>query len=178
MVEQTCKTCGAKIGGRNHQLRQDNRRAREWVNYDLDLDVAVRFVYASYDATQVGHVLGDPDSRTGLPAPERGLSRAAVCIIRALMHSAFIWCSCHYPNAIGELATLVTPRVNPNSLPEYFWGHLQKDIAQLSRVTGKGFDQSAIIVHLILRNILKKAKSICKFHWMSVSGSVCVMVCI
>ena len=84
------------------------------------------------------------------------------------MHSAFVWCSCHYPNATGELAALVAPRVNPNSLPEFFWRHLQKDVAHLSRVTGKGLDESAIIIHLVLCNILKKAPSICK--------SVCMCV--
>ncbi len=119
-------------------------------------------ICTSNDTTQIGHVLGSPDSRTGPPAPERGLSPPAVCIMRALMHSAFLWCSCHYHSAIGELAALVNPQVNPNSLPKFFWKHLQKDIAHLSRVTGKGLDESAIIIHLVLRNILRKSPSICK----------------
>ena len=58
---------------------------------------------------------------------------------------------------MAELADLVKPRVNPNNLPEFFWMHLNKDIEQLSRVTGKSLDESAIIIHLVLRGILTKA---------------------
>ena len=58
---------------------------------------------------------------------------------------------------MAELADLVKPHVNPNNLPEFFWMHLNKDIEQLSRVTGKSVDESAIIIHLVLRGILTKA---------------------
>lgn len=111
----------------------------------------------SHDTTQTGHALGHPTSRTGPPAPERSLSPPAVCIMRALMHSALLWCSCHYQDMVAaDLAALVKPHVNPNNLPEFFWMHLMKDIEHLSRVTGKGLDESAIIIHLIIRQILTK----------------------
>lgn len=79
------------------------------------------------------------------------------------MHSAFLWCSCHYQDMVAaDLAALVKPHVNPNNLPEFFWMHLRKDIEQLSRVTGKGLDESAIIVHLVLQGILTKPPPTCK----------------
>ncbi len=120
----------------------------------------------SHDTTQTGHVLGDPDSRTAPPAPERNLSPPAICIMRALMHSAFLWCSCHFQDMVAaELAALVRPHVKPNKLPEFFWMHLRKDIEQLSRVTGKGLDEAAIIVHLVLRDILTKPPPICESYF-------------
>lgn len=114
------------------------------------------------DITQTGHALGSPESRTAPPAPERSLSMPAVCIVRALMHSALLWCSCHHQDVIGELTALVKPQVPPQQLPEFFWMHLRKDIEQLSRVTGKSPDESMIIVHLVLQNILLKAPPTCK----------------
>ena len=62
----------------------------------------------------------------------------------------------------AELAALVKPHVNPNNLPEFFWMHLRRDIEQLSRVTGKGLDESAIMIHLVLQGILTKGPPTCK----------------
>ena len=112
------------------------------------------FLPASHDATQTGYVLGSHELRTGPPVPERCLSSPAVCIVRALMHSALLWHSCHHQDVIGDLAGLVNPQVNPELLPEFFWMHLKKDIEQLSFVTGKGMEESSLIVHLVLCKIL------------------------
>lgn len=54
----------------------------------------------------------------------------------------------------NALVELVKPRENVNNLPEFFWMHLKKDIEQLSQVTGRGLEDSAIIIHLVLRGIL------------------------
>jgi hypothetical protein len=69
------------------------------------------------------------------------------------MHSSLLWCSCHNQDKVPELANLVKQNVN---LPEFFWMHLSKDIEHLSRVTGKGMEESALIVHLVLHNIFTK----------------------
>lgn len=89
------------------------------------------------------------------------------------MHSAFLWCSCHYHDSIGELASLIKPRVNPNQIPEFFWMHMKKDVAHLSRVTGKGLDESVVIVHLVLRNIMMKSSSICESVYEFLLGLGC-----
>ena len=70
------------------------------------------------------------------------------------MHSAFLMCSCHTPNALPDLAHLVKPDVKQHLLPEFFWMHLKKDIHHLSRVTGEGMEESALIVHLVLQEML------------------------
>lgn len=78
------------------------------------------------------------------------------------MHSALLWCSCHREDAVQDVANLVKPFVNPQHLQEYFWMHLQKDIEHLSLVTGKGFEESCITVHLVLSEILTKVLPIGK----------------
>ena len=108
----------------------------------------------SEEDTQMGHTLGIAKSRTSTPAPERDLFPPALCILRAIMHSAFLMCSCHSRATLTELARLVKPSIKPQLLPEFFWMHLKKDIDHLSRVTGKGLEESAIIVHLVLRKML------------------------
>lgn len=78
------------------------------------------------------------------------------------MHSAFLWCSCHDQDKVHELAIITKQHTNPEYLPEFFWGHLCKDIEHLSRVTGKGLEESALTVHLVLRNIFIKDPPSCK----------------
>ena len=114
----------------------------------------VLYIYnCSQDTTKKGHDLGAPENRT-LTAPERHLSARAVCILRALIHSAFVWASCNNQPALEAIASLVTPQVLPQNLPEFFWAHLEKDLELLSRDTGKGLDEVVTILHLVLRHIL------------------------
>jgi hypothetical protein len=107
----------------------------------------------SQDTTRKGYDLGAPANRTHT-APERHLSARAVCILRALMHSAFIWATCNNQSSLGAITSLITPQVLPKNLPEFFWAHLDKDIELLGRDTGKGLDEVVMIIHLVLRQIL------------------------
>ena len=71
------------------------------------------------------------------------------------MHSALLWASCNNDTAVEGLLALVNPRLRgPQELPEFFWGHLERDIELLARALGKNHDEAAIVVHLVLRNIL------------------------
>ena len=70
------------------------------------------------------------------------------------MHSAFIWGSCNNQSALEAIASLVSPQVLPQNLPEFFWAHLEKDLELLGRDTGKGLDEVVMIIHLVLRHIL------------------------
>lgn len=65
---------------------------------------------------------------------------------------------------IHDLAKHIQPFVNPAYLPEFFWMHLCKDIEHLSRVTGKGPEESAIIVHLVLSEMLLNTMPECKLN--------------
>ena len=60
------------------------------------------------------------------------------------------------------LTQLVKAGVRPRDLPEFFWRHLERDVELLGRATGKSIDESAIIVHLVLREILLKAPPTCE----------------
>lgn len=106
------------------------------------------------DNTQTGHSLGHPKARGGIPSPERSLSPAACCIVRAIMHSALLWISCNNDNVTGDLLTLVKNGLQaPQEIPEFFWGHLEKDMQLLATALGKNHDEAAIVVHLVLKNI-------------------------
>ena len=107
----------------------------------------------SQDTTKKGYNLGAPENRT-IAYPERNLSARAVCILRVLMHSAFIWASCNNESALEAIASLITPQVALQYLPEFFWAHLEKDLELLGRDTGRGLDETVMIIHLVLRQIL------------------------
>ena len=113
-------------------------------------------LFCRNDTTQTGHDLGDANSRTGAMGSERNLSPPAICILRAIMHSAFLWCSCHHHDCIGDLARIVKPFVHPQYLPEFFWKHLEHDIKQLSITTGRNEDDATLLIHIVLKEILTK----------------------
>lgn len=115
--------------------------------------------YASFslsnrdDTTQKGHCLGHPNGRSVVPSPERTMSPVACNIFRAIMHSALTWVSCNNQAVTEGLLELVKPTLRANELPEFFWGHLEKDLLLLSKALGKSVDEAAIVVHLVLKRI-------------------------
>ena len=60
------------------------------------------------------------------------------------------------------LTQLVKVGVRPQELPEFFWHHLERDVELLGRATGKSVDESAIVVHLVLREILLRVPPTCE----------------
>ena len=71
------------------------------------------------------------------------------------MHSSFIWFACHHSDCVGDLARIVKCSVSAHGLPEFFWMHLQKDLENLSSCIGKNLDEAALLIHLVLKEILK-----------------------
>ena len=70
------------------------------------------------------------------------------------MHSALLWVSCNDDNATGGLVKLVKfGLTSPQELPEFFWGHLERDVQLLAKALGKNPENAAIVVHLVLRNM-------------------------
>ena len=65
-------------------------------------------------------------------------------------------------SAMEGLTQLVKVGVRPQNLPEFFWRHLERDVELLGRVTGKSMDESAITIHLVLREILSKMPPTCE----------------
>ena len=71
------------------------------------------------------------------------------------MHSALLWVSCNDDSATGGLLALVKSGLqSPQELPEFFWGHLEKDVQLLANALGRNPEDAAIVVHLVLRNIV------------------------
>ncbi len=78
------------------------------------------------------------------------------------MHSAFLWCSCHFEDMFTPaLMKLIKPEFNPKFFPEFFGLHLTQDINHLSRLTGRAIEEAAIIVHMVLHDILTKTLPTC-----------------
>ncbi|WP_411025116.1 hypothetical protein, partial [Salmonella sp. s54836] len=64
------------------------------------------------DSTQAGHILGDSNGRSAIPTGERQLSPAAVVLLRAFMHTIFIWSACtKHQEDPGPLMNLITKGV-------------------------------------------------------------------
>ena len=107
--------------------------------------------------------MGHPMART--VSPERTMSPASCNILRAIMHSAFIWASCNMEGAISSLKELVKKRGSlAIPLPDYFWGHLEKDLELVGQSLGKNVEEAAILVHLVIKNILSTNPSFSKCH--------------
>ena len=65
-------------------------------------------------------------------------------------------------SAIEGLVQLVKVGVRPQELPEFFWRHLERDIELLGRAIGKSMDDSAITLHLVLKEILLRDPPTCE----------------
>ena len=78
------------------------------------------------------------------------------------MHSAFVWAACNNQEELVELAKVTKGQVPPGGLPEFFWRHLERDLECLGRCTGRGVDECAMIVHLVLQNILTRNAQACE----------------
>ena len=71
------------------------------------------------------------------------------------MHSALVWISCNNDAETEGLIALVKNGLRtPQELPEFFWGHLERDVQLLARALGKNHEEAAIVLHLVLQNIL------------------------
>ena len=81
------------------------------------------------------------------------------------MHSVFIWACCNNHQALGAIVGLVNPYVQPEELPEFFWTHLAKDLELLGQDTGKGLEESVMMIHLVLQKILTASSPDGKFDY-------------
>ena len=124
--------------------------------YLLSFIVYLTFINkCRYNTSRTGYDLDDSSLRIGVLSPLRSFSSSALCIMRAIMHSAFIWfASSIHESRIPDLAKLL--KVQPESIDMFFWNHLQKDIEQLSLATERSIDEASVIVHLVLKEILTK----------------------
>jgi len=60
------------------------------------------------------------------------------------------------------LMQLVKVNIRPRDLPEFFWHHLERDIELLGLSIGRSVDESAITLHLVLKEILQRDPPTCE----------------
>lgn len=70
------------------------------------------------------------------------------------MHSAFVWTCSNNKLTLGDVAALVNHPIKPNALPEFFWKHLEKDLESICAILKRGEDESILVMHLVLKEIL------------------------
>ena len=61
-----------------------------------------------------------------------------------------------FQGAMEGLMQLVKVNIRPRNLPEFFWHHLERDVELLVRSIGRSMDESAIAIHLVLKEILQR----------------------
>ncbi|KAI6655769.1 E3 ubiquitin-protein ligase [Oopsacas minuta] len=146
---QTCPDCGLWVG-QDHRVRQAGTKLN-----------------TTADSTKHGYVLGRVDQRQKIPSSERSLSPASVSLIRALMDISFIWSSCskHPTDSSHVLRSLVRGGLDdPRDLTNFFYLHLERDVLDITQLTGKNFEETTFLLHLIIRSLMDRAGEPCLIH--------------
>ena len=96
----------------------------------------------------------------------RSLSPASVKIIRVLLDISFIWSSCskHPITRSQVLPSLVNGGLDdPRDLPNFFYQHLERDIRDLTQLTGKNFEEVIFFLHLIVKSLMETTREQCEY---------------
>ena len=56
--------------------------------------------------------------------------------------------------------SLLHGRINLKNIPQYFLEQIQSDICHLSKAIGRSFDESILIVHLVLKEITQRGPQV------------------
>ena len=64
---------------------------------------------------------------------------------------------------------VVHPTVSFEDLPQFFWLHLMRDLEMLSKVIGYSVDDTALLVHLILKGMYKHTYTGEFFHILTIA---------
>ena len=94
----------------------------------------------------------------------RSLSPASVKIIRVLLDISFIWSYCSkLPITRSQvLPSLVNGGLDdPRDLPHFFYQHLERDVRDLTQLTGKNFEEVIFFLHLIVKSLMETAGEQC-----------------
>lgn len=65
-------------------------------------------------------------------------------------------------HAMDGLMQLVKENIRPSNLPEFFWHHLERDVKLLGISIGRNMEESAIALHLVLKEILQQNPPKCE----------------
>ncbi|XP_072882379.1 E3 ubiquitin-protein ligase rnf213-alpha-like [Hemitrygon akajei] len=135
MEKTLCLECKTEIGGVNHRPVDGFSGAH------------------TTDRTQTGYILGDPSKREAIVAPDRHMSLVSFLLVRLMTHVAMFLGTLEDTKSIEDM---IQPRVqDPRN---FLWCHIQKDVEQLEKSLAKNTDETAVVVHLILSQLIKLKK--------------------
>ncbi|XP_055509816.1 E3 ubiquitin-protein ligase rnf213-alpha isoform X2 [Leucoraja erinacea] len=130
-----CPECKVVVGGHNHN------------------PVSGFTAAAMMDKTQTGHILGDPRKRETIVAPDRQMSLVSFLLVRLMTHVAMFIGTMEDVKSIEQI---IKPQVqNPR---DFLWCHIKKDVEQLRNSLAKTIDETAIVVHLFLHQLIHQKK--------------------
>ena len=69
------------------------------------------------------------------------------------MHSCFVWATCSKTENLEAISSITTFRITARELPEFLWRCLITDLQDLSKILGRGLEECAVVLHLVLRQI-------------------------
>ena len=49
---------------------------------------------------------------------------------------------------------MIEPEIAAENAPEFVWNHLQKDLKNLAEALGKNIDDTSVVVHMVLQQML------------------------
>ncbi|XP_022806308.1 E3 ubiquitin-protein ligase rnf213-alpha-like [Stylophora pistillata] len=136
MEKGTCPECKKVLGGKDHDFLGEYR------------------VSEKKDRTKTGHALGEPGSRPTNAEPQRDMPPIVCGLLRIIMHSAMVMGASKYPQATGQLITPSCPSQSVESVGQFIWQHLQRDLDVLSIALGCSVDDAALTVHLALQRMI------------------------
>ncbi|XP_022803330.1 E3 ubiquitin-protein ligase rnf213-alpha-like isoform X2 [Stylophora pistillata] len=136
MEKSTCPDCGRLLGGEQHKFSEQSK-------------VSIR-----EDRTKTGHALGEPGSRSTHAEPQRDMPPIVCSLLRIIMHSAMVMGASRNPQAISELFAPPCPSRSVESVGQFLWQHLQRDLDVLGRALGCSVDDAALTVHLALQRMI------------------------
>ncbi|XP_072098497.1 E3 ubiquitin-protein ligase rnf213-alpha-like [Mobula birostris] len=133
MEKTLCPECKTEIGGANHKPVDGFTEAH------------------TTDRTQSGYILGDPSKREAVVAPDRQMSLVSFLLVRLMTHVAMFLGTLEDTKSIEDM---IQPRVqDPRN---FLWSHIQKDIEQLEKSLATNTNETAVVVHLILSQLIKQ----------------------
>eukprot|EP01130_Rhizamoeba_saxonica_P005883 TRINITY_DN2328_c0_g2_i1.p1 TRINITY_DN2328_c0_g2~~TRINITY_DN2328_c0_g2_i1.p1 ORF type:complete len:3185 (-),score=755.13 TRINITY_DN2328_c0_g2_i1:18-8699(-) len=131
--EYECPSCGAKIGGLDHNLEQSNKESvRE-------------------DQTAPGYLLQSSNEDINLFNSERELPATSIRIIRIIMHALLT--AGALADRIFETQSKTFAKFEGDNVAEFFAEHLESNWSFLLRLFHKNEDETAVVFHHILESL-------------------------
>lgn len=139
-VIHNCKTCGAQIGGTNHNLLPNNK------------------VLNISDSSMRGYCLTDSKTMSDEPKTERLLSNSQFSLVRFFLHACMYFSCDKNEKDIHNIMT-----TNPTNKKEFFWNHMNLDLRIASKALNLNKDEIIILLHKVCQDIFKSRSSKLKY---------------